>query len=99
MIFDEIDAGISGKTAWKVAEKMGVLARNHQIICITHLPQIAARGTYHYKVYKEETATGTVTEMIKLEQQERVREIAQMMSGEMLTDVAMENALHLLSQS
>lgn len=100
LIFDEVDTGVSGI----IAERMGRLMQqmgsaNRQVLSITHLPQVAALGATHYKVYKEETATGTVTEMIKLEQQERVREIAQMMSGEMLTDVAMENALHLLSQS
>jgi DNA repair protein RecN (Recombination protein N) len=72
---------------------------DRQVLSITHLPQVAALGAHHYKVYKEETEKGTVTEIIKLEQQDRVREIAQMMSGELLTDAAMENAALLLSQS
>ena len=100
LIFDEVDTGVSGI----IAERMGRLMQqmgsaNRQVLSITHLPQVAALGVSHYKVYKEETLKGTLTNMIKLEQQERVREIAQMMSGETLTDVAMENATLLLSQS
>ena len=100
LIFDEVDTGVSGA----IAERMGRLMQqmgsaNRQVLSITHLPQVAALGANHYKVYKEETEKGTVTNMIKLEQQERVREIAQMMSGEMLTDAALENASLLLSQS
>ena len=100
LIFDEIDTGISGA----LAERMGRLMQqmggnNRQVLSITHLPQVAALGAHHYKVYKEETAKGTVTEIIKLGQQERIKEIAQMMSGELLTDAAMENAALLLSQS
>lgn len=100
LIFDEVDTGVSGV----IAERMGRLMQqmgsaNRQVLSITHLPQVAALGANHYKVYKEETEKGTVTNMVKLEQQERVREIAQMMSGEMLTDAALENALLLLSQS
>ncbi|MBO7230613.1 MAG: DNA repair protein RecN [Bacteroidaceae bacterium] len=100
LIFDEVDTGVSGF----IAERMGRLMQqmgsaNRQVLSITHLPQVAALGASHYKVYKEETEKGTVTNMIELEQQERVREIAQMMSGEILTDVAMENAALLLSKS
>ena len=100
LIFDEVDTGVSGV----IAERMGRLMQqmgsaNRQVLSITHLPQVAALGASHYKVYKEETEKGTVTNMIELEQQERIREIAQMMSGETLTDVAMENAALLLSQS
>lgn len=100
LIFDEIDTGVSGI----IAERMGRLMQqmggaNRQVLSITHLPQVAALGVNHYKVYKEETEKGTVTNMIKLDQQERVREIAQMMSGEQLTDAAIENASLLLSQS
>ena len=100
LIFDEVDTGVSGV----IAERMGRLMQqmggaNRQVLSITHLPQVAALGVNHYKVYKEETEKGTVTNMIKLDQQERVREIAQMMSGEQLTDAAIENASLLLSQS
>lgn len=100
LIFDEVDTGVSGV----IAERMGRLMQqmggaNRQVLSITHLPQVAALGVNHYKVYKEETEKGTITNMIKLDQQERVREIAQMMSGEQLTDAAIENASLLLSQS
>ena len=100
LIFVEVDTGVSGV----IAERMGRLMQqmggaNRQVLSITHLPQVAALGVNHYKVYKEEIEKGTVTNMIKLDQQERVREIAQMMSGEQLTDAAIENASLLLSQS
>ncbi len=98
LIFDEIDTGISGI----LAERMGRLMRqmgciDHQVISITHLPQVAALGTAHYKVYKEEGAGGTKTNIVELKGEERVREIAQMMSGETLTEAALDNARLLLS--
>ena len=100
LIFDEIDTGISGV----LAERMGRLMQqmggtNCQVLSITHLPQVAALGSAHYKVYKEETEKGTITNIIKLTKDERVREIAQMMSGEVLTEAALDNAALLLSQS
>ena len=99
LIFDEIDTGISGV----LAERMGRLMQQmggaqRQVLSITHLPQVAALGSSHYKVYKEETEKGTLTHIIKLGQDERMREIAQMMSGEVLTDAALNNAALLLSQ-
>ena len=99
LIFDEIDTGISGV----LAERMGRLMQqmggaNRQVLSITHLPQVAALGSEHYKVYKEETEKGTLTHIVKLKQEERVREIAQMMSGEVLTDAALDNAVLLLSK-
>ena len=100
LIFDEVDTGVSGVLAERMGrlmQKMG--GENRQVLSITHLPQVAALGAHHYKVYKEETDKGTVTEIVKLEQEERVREIAQMMSGENLTAAAMDNASLLLSQS
>lgn len=100
LIFDEIDTGISGVLAermGRIMQQMGGAQR--QVLSITHLPQVAALGASHYKVYKEETAKGTLTNIVKLNKDERVREIAQMMSGEVLTDAALENAALLLSQS
>lgn len=99
LIFDEIDTGISGV----IAERMGLLMKrmggcNRQVISITHLPQVAALGMSHYKVYKEESAGGTRTNIIKLDSEERVREIAQMVSGETLTEAAIDNARLLLSK-
>lgn len=100
LIFDEVDTGVSGILAERMGRLMQQMGRdNRQVLSITHLPQVAALGTSHYKVYKEERACGTVTEIIKLGQEERVREIAQMMSGEVLNDAAIANATQLLSQS
>ncbi len=100
IIFDEIDTGVSGK----IAEQMGMIMQemadgNRQVISITHLPQIAARGTTHYKVYKEETQKGTVSTMTMLSDDERVQEIAQMLSGSDITDAAISNAKVLLGNS
>ncbi|MBR4966654.1 MAG: DNA repair protein RecN [Bacteroidaceae bacterium] len=100
LIFDEVDTGVSGVLAERMGRMMQQMGcANRQVLSITHLPQVAALGTRHYKVHKEETANGTVTDIIELAQQERVREIAQMMSGEVLTDAAMNAANLLLSQS
>ena len=99
MIFDEIDTGISGRTAQVVAEKILQLSRERQVITITHLPQIAAMGTTHYKVSKEETSEGTISQMRMLTDEERIREIAQMLSGSDITDAAIANARALLQQS
>ena len=100
LIFDEVDTGVSGVLAERMGRMMQQMGcANRQVLSITHLPQVAALGTRHYKVHKEETANGTVTDIIELAQQERVREIAQMMSGEVLTDAAINAANLLLSQS
>ena len=97
IIFDEIDTGVSGKIAEKMAEIMQEMGNNErQVISITHLPQIAALGSTHYKVSKEETAQGTTTSMTMLTPDERVREIAQMLSGSDVSDVAIQNAKELL---
>jgi len=97
IIFDEIDTGVSGKIAEKMAVIMQEMAKaERQVISITHLPQIAAKGTNHYKVYKEETANGTTSHMIQLNDDERVTEIAQMLSGSSVTDAAVNNARELL---
>ena len=97
IIFDEIDTGVSGKIAEKMAdimEEMGHLER--QVISITHLPQIAAKGSHHYKVLKEETDTGTISHMKELTNPERIEEIAQMLSGSDVTAAALANAKELL---
>ena len=97
IIFDEIDTGVSGKIAEKMAEIMQEMGNNErQVISITHLPQIAALGSTHYKVSKEETAQGTTTSMTMLTPDERVREIAQMLSGSDVSDAAIQNAKELL---
>lgn len=97
IIFDEIDTGVSGKIAEKMAdimEEMGL--QNRQVLSITHLPQIAAKGSHHYKVLKEETETGTISHMKELNNQERIEEIAQMLSGSDITQAALANAKELL---
>ena len=97
IIFDEIDTGVSGKMAEKMAEMMQEMG-NHgrQVISITHLPQIAALGSTHYKVEKHETAQGTVSSMKELSAEERVLEIAQMLSGSDVSEAAIANAKQLL---
>lgn len=97
IIFDEIDTGVSGKIAEKMAQIM-VEMGNHerQVLSITHLPQIAAMGSHHYKVGKEETDNGTISRMTELSQQERVQEIAQMLSGSDVSEAALANAKELL---
>ena len=97
IIFDEIDTGVSGSIAEKMAIIMQEMGKqNRQVISITHLPQIAARGSSHYKVYKEDTETGTNSYIRKLNTQERICEIAHMLSGTTMTEAAMNNAKALL---
>ena len=97
IIFDEIDTGVSGKIAEKMAEIMQEMGQHErQVISITHLPQIAALGTAHYKVSKEETSQGTTSRMEELTQEERIREIAQMLSGSDISEAAIQNAKELL---
>ena len=98
IIFDEIDTGVSGSIAEKMAfimQEMGQADR--QVISITHLPQIAARGANHYKVYKEDTETGTNSHIRPLDHEERINEIAHMLSGATLTEAALNNAKALLN--
>lgn len=97
IIFDEIDTGVSGSIAEKMAKIMQEIGeKKRQVISITHLPQIAALGSHHYKVYKEDTSLATLTHIIPLTYEERIEEIAHMLSGETLTQAAFENAKSLL---
>ena len=97
IIFDEIDTGVSGKMAEKMAEMMQEMGdHGRQVISITHLPQIAALGTTHYKVEKQETVFGTVSSMHQLSPDERIHEIAQMLSGSDVSAAAIANAKELL---
>ena len=98
IVFDEIDTGVSGKTAEMMAQIMKEMGGNgRQVISITHLPQIAALGSVHYKVEKNETANGTTSRMRQLTADERVKEIAQMLSGSDITEAAIQNAKALLN--
>ena len=99
IIFDEIDTGVSGKIAEKMAEIMTEMGNlNRQVISITHLPQIASMGTHHYKVLKEENEEGTLSHMKELNEQQRIEEIAQMLSGSDITPAALANAKELLNK-
>lgn len=97
LIFDEVDSGISGETAVKVSAILKQLASIHQVICITHLPQLAAKGDVHYFVYKEPRGGRTYTRVRALTQDEKVKTIAQMISGENVTKAALESARELLN--
>ena len=100
IIFDEIDTGVSGSIAEKMAIIMQQMGQsNRQVISITHLPQIAALGTEHYRVYKEDSDDDTTSHIVHLSNEERVKEIAHMLSGETITDAAIENARVLLKET
>ncbi len=92
LIFDEIDAGISGRTAQMVAEKMNLIGKSHQIICITHLPQIAAMADQHYLIRKNVVKNVTYSNIILLEEEESVSELARMLGGVKITDTVRESA-------
>ena len=92
LIFDEIDTGISGRTAQMVAEKMKIIASNHQVIAITHLPQIAAMSDDHYLILKETIDAVTKTDIKKLDFDESINELARILGGAVITDKVIENA-------
>ena len=96
LIFDEIDAGVSGEIADKMGQIMQKMGENIQVIGITHLPQIAGKGKQHFKVYKSETGKETVTEIKLLDKEERIKEIAAMLSGAKTSDTAIIHAKDLL---
>ncbi len=96
MIFDEIDAGIGGKTADSVAQKLRRLSRGRQVLCITHLPQIASFADHHYRIDKRVEKERTFTTVRKLVGEERVEELARLMTGSRVTDLALENAREML---
>lgn len=97
MIFDEIDTGISGNAANIVGKKLLKLSEKKQIICITHLPQIAAKGNEHYKIIKEVTENHTATNILRLNYEDRIDEIARFLGGENITSIARKNAEELLT--
>lgn len=92
MIFDEIDAGISGRTAQMVAEKMNVIGRNHQVICITHLPQIAAMADHHYLIEKNVVKNATISTIKMLKEEESIMELSRMIGGVKVTDTVRKSA-------
>jgi DNA repair protein RecN (Recombination protein N) len=99
LIFDEIDAGISGKTAWKVSEKMAELSKKHQIISITHLPQIAAMADHHFVIEKKVEDLKTKTEITKLGEEPIIEELSRMLGGELITEAVRNNAREMKTQA
>lgn len=99
IIFDEIDTGVSGSMAEKMARIMREMGDNErQVITITHLPQIAASGQFHYKVYKEDSKEKTTTHIVELDKSQRIEEIAHMLSGEVISQAALDNARELMGE-
>ena len=96
LLFDEIDTGVSGEVASKMAKVFTQLGKTSQLISITHLPQIAGKGEQHYHVFKADSDNKTQTKVVELSAKDRVTELAKMMSGEIVTESAMENAKQLL---
>jgi DNA repair protein RecN (Recombination protein N) len=96
LVFDEIDTGIGGRAAEAVGKKLKALSRNNQVLCITHLPQIASFADHHYLIEKKEAAGRTKTLVRKLAQEQRTEEIARMLSGAELTDTSRQHAEQLL---
>lgn len=92
LIFDEIDSGISGRTAQMVAEKIKMTGKNHQIICITHLPQIAAMADHHFLIEKTSSADSTISNIRSLNREESIQELARMLGGVKITDTVLQNA-------
>ena len=99
LIFDEIDAGISGKTAWKVSGQLGVVAGAHQVLCITHLPQIAAMADRHFLINKVTDSNTTLTQIEKLNDEEQLKELARLLGGDTVTDAALANACEMRKQA
>jgi DNA repair protein RecN (Recombination protein N) len=99
MVFDEIDVGVGGRTAIAIADKMATLARNAQVLCITHLAQIASRGAIHFYIEKSVIGDRTVTTVVPLTPEERVEEIARMLGGVEMTDAVIRHAREMLAHS
>ena len=98
MVFDEIDTGIGGKIAEIVGKKLQHISESHQVICITHLPQIASKGATHFHVDKKMDEHSTTTLIRQLAPQERLEEIARMLGGEILTPITLQHAQEMLGQ-
>ena len=96
-IFDEIDTGVSGEVSYKIGEVMHRMSRYMQVITISHLPQVAAKGAHHFKVYKETIGQSTYTQLKKLNPEDRIQEIAQMLGGEEISETAVQHAKELLN--
>lgn len=99
MVFDEIDNGISGITASIVGQKLKEISRNHQVICVTHLPQIAANSDHHYLIKKKSDKTRTVTEVFPLNKEQKIDEVARLLGGKRITEATIKNAEELIAQA
>ena len=99
LIFDEIDTGISGRTAEKVGEKLQKIAKNHQVILITHLPQIAAKADHHFLIEKTVEEGATHTRIHPLEEKESIEELARLLGGDEISEASLENARELKAKS
>lgn len=99
LLFDEIDTGISGKTAWKVSERLHAVSEEHQVICITHLPQIAAMADAHFVIEKSATSDATITDIRLLDDVAKEKELARLLGSDTITEAALENARELRSQA
>jgi DNA repair protein RecN (Recombination protein N) len=99
VVFDEVDAGIGGSVAEVVGKKLSSLARYHQVICITHLPQIAKFGDYHFRISKHVSRGRTITSMRPLDDEERVKEIARMLGGVEITRATLDHAHEMLDKA
>ena len=99
LIFDEIDAGISGKTAWKVSGQLNVVAGEHQVICITHLPQIAVMADKHFLIEKSAENGTTLTQIRDLNEEEELKELARLLGGDNIIEAALANAREMRKQA
>ena len=99
MIFDESDSGISGKTAWKVAEQLNVVSSVHQVICITHLPQIAAMADQHFLIEKNAVDGTTLTNIRQVCEREQLEELARLLGSDNITEAAISNAAEMRNQA
>ena len=98
LIFDEVDSGIGGAVAETVGKRLKELGQAHQVLCVTHLAQVAAQGHQHWKVEKQSSANSTTSSITGLNRQERVEEIARMLGGTEITDTTRRHARELLGQ-
>ena len=99
LVFDEVDTGVSGRAAQKVAEKMAQVARHKQVLCVTHLPQLAAMADTHFSVSKGEREGRTYTNLERLDRKQRREELARLIGGAAVTPALLESAEELLAQA
>lgn len=99
LIFDEIDAGISGRTAWRVSEQLDRVGKEHQVLCITHLPQIAAMADRHFVIEKSATSDNTITDIRRMPEEESLGELARLLGSDALTEAALSNAREMRAQA